>query len=202
MTAIVSTLKGFMDVVGKSVGNFAVEMSENAQDDKHNFTAIGLLINNIVSSCTFRPPRTASELREEMIMMGQRNLALEERERIVDLHNPPVADPHSMGEEKLSLVQRAQLWKAAAQELNRHAAGFNPVGGLLVATLIGTTWLGFSNWFSNTFIPYALREHTKFTGKVIVGSSLVMLTKETAEGWSRHSDGTIRLNRARCNERV
>lgn len=57
MAAIVGPADALMRAAGKLVGNFKVQMRYGEEENDVNaLNALGLVINNIVSSCTFRPP--------------------------------------------------------------------------------------------------------------------------------------------------
>lgn len=56
MAAIVGPADALMRAAGKLVGNFKVQMRyKEDENDVNALNALGLVINNIVASCTFRP---------------------------------------------------------------------------------------------------------------------------------------------------
>ncbi len=151
MAVIVETVNAFMKVTGNLVGSFEVqEGSEEEGNGIPNLNAIGRVINNIFSSCTFRPPKTASDLCQKDVLL-----------------------------QDLSAV------------VQRHRKNFNPVGGLSAAGVVILLAYSVANWVGNTFIPYIIRENYKLCTKCMAGGAMVILTKESVEGWARITNGHL-----------
>ena len=192
MAAIVATF-------GKLVGNFRVEMNyDRDENDFHELNTLGRMVNNIVSRCTFRPPKTASEIRLEYKLLEHQNSMLGEY-GFEDLRNPPrTLQGHYDTPEHSEICRKGCLLKIQAAELQRHQENFNPVGGLAAAGVVILLAYSVANWVGNTFIPYMIRNNFKLGAKCMAGATILMLTKESVEGWSRLTDGKQRQPVRRC----
>lgn len=202
MAAIVGPADALMRAAGKLVGNFKVQMRyKEDENDVNALNALGLVINNIVASCTFRPPKTASELRVEFHLITLKNDAIG-ADKFGDLTALPLTleDPNDTAAHA-EVYHRAQLYNAQIAELQRHQDNFNPVGGLAAAGVIILLAYSVANWVGNTFIPYMIRENYKLGTKCMAGGTTVILSKEAVEGWARMTDGQLRSTHRECRER-
>ncbi|WP_316356084.1 hypothetical protein [Candidatus Neptunichlamydia sp. REUL1] len=202
MAAIVGPADALMKATGKLVGNFKVQIRYKEEgNDINALNALGLVINNIVSSCTFRPPLTASELRMEFHLISVENKLIG-RDKFDNLITLPATleEPNNTDSHK-SVYNRMHVYNAEIVELQRHQDTFNPVGGLAVAGVVILLAYSVANWIGNTFIPYMIRENYKLGIKCMAGGTMVMLTKESVEGWARMTDGQLRSTHRECRER-
>jgi hypothetical protein len=202
MAAIVGPADALMKAAGRLVGNFKVQMRYTEEEkDINALNALGLVINNIVSSCTFRPPKTASELRVEFRLITLQNESIGE-DKFGDLTTLPVKleEPNNT-RQHAEVYHRALLYNAQAAELQRHQDNFNPVGGLAAAGVVILLAYSVANWVGNTFIPYMIRENYKLVAKCMAGATMVILTKEAVEGWARMTDGQLRSTHIECRDR-
>ena len=202
MAAIVGPADALMKAAGKLVGNFKVQMRyKEDENDINALNALGLVINNIVASCTFRPPKSASELRVEFRLITLQNDSIGV-DKFGDLTTLP-ADLREPNDSRLhaEVYHRAQLYNAQIAELQRHQDNFNPVGGLAAAGVVILLAYSVANWIGNTFIPYMIRENYKLGTKCMAGGTTVILSKEAVEGWARMTDGQLRSTHRECRER-
>jgi len=202
MAAIVGPADALMKAAGKLVGNFKVQMRyKEEENDVNALNALGLVINNIVSSCTFRPPKTASELRVEFHLISMQNdaIGLNKFDDLTTL--PATLESPNDTEAHEEVYHRARLYNAQIAELQRHQDNFNPVGGLAAAGVVILLAYSVANWIGNTFIPYMIRENYKLGTKCMAGGTTVILTKESVEGWARMTDGQLRSTHRECRER-
>lgn len=202
MAAIVGPADALMKAAGKLVGNFKVQMRyKEDENDVNALNALGLVINNIVASCTFRPPKSASELRVEFHLITLQNDAIGVT-KFGDLTTLPAAlDSPNDTRAHEEVYHRAQLYNAQVAELQRHQDNFNPVGGLAAAGVVILLAYSVANWIGNTFIPYMIRENYKLGAKCMAGGTTVILTKEAVEGWARMTDGQLRSTHRECRDR-
>jgi hypothetical protein len=196
MQALLGPADKFMSAVGKMTGKFDVEMQHRrGEEDRNSLTAVGLLINNIISSCVFRPPKTPSEIRVEQALLARENAALDKP--FMDLYNLP-REQDEFTLQMHQLAHKLELHAANKAELERHQRNFNPIGGLTAAALLLLTAQSVSNWVGNNFVPYIVRENFKLGTKCMTGSTMFVLILESIQGWARHTDGQRRTVSARC----
>ena len=199
MQALLGPADKFMSAVGKMTGKFDVEMEHRrGEKDRNSLTAVGLLINNIISSCVFRPPKTPSEIRVEHALLAIENQNLPSKERLGGLEHFPAPNQDEHSPKKYELLCKLNLHAANKAELERHQRNFNPIGGLTAAALLLLTAQSVSNWVGNNFVPYIVRENFKLGTKCMSGTTMFVLILESIQGWARHTDGQKRTVSAQC----
>ncbi|NRA90132.1 MAG: hypothetical protein HRU43_03255 [Simkaniaceae bacterium] len=199
MQALLGPVDKFMSAVGKMTGEFDVEMAHRRGEDRNSLTAVGLLINNIISSCVFRPPKTPTEIRVEHALLAKQNANLPPKDRLEGLEHFPAPNEDEHTPKKYELLCKLELHQANKAELERHQENFNPIGGLTAAALLLLTAQSVSNWVGNNFVPYIVRENFKLGTKCMSGSTMFVLILESIQGWARHTDGQKRTVSVRCS---
>ena len=183
----------------RPLGNFQIELGDFERPPAHNFTSLGLIINNIVASCTFRPHASHTSLKRALRSLEIRNAFLSCDERFVDPRNPPPLEG-PISPEKHALYQDILIWNKQVEEYNQCAKNFNPIGGLFVASALAILWMKWVNWSAQTLIPKAFKEESIFVGKSLAVLSLGSLTLEAVRSWAEHSEGFPRKPNASCRD--
>ncbi|MCB1107739.1 MAG: hypothetical protein KDK76_06565 [Chlamydiia bacterium] len=203
MAVMLKPIHGLLSLGREASGSFRTNRNDqDAQPDHHQFSTLGLLFDNIVSSVTFRPPATLSELRVEKASIRAFNDALGEGKMNIlpgDNGGPETIErPQHPTERQREVIARFERVKELEVELQKHQDSFNPIGGVLATAGLMSVALMINHWIANLVIPYSFRDSFKLMGKFSTGGVMFVVTKEAAEGWARSTDAVSRRAAQRC----